>query len=149
MLAILLSISQKYKYDWNLISLFFSCLSVAIAVDLIVLKTPVENKGISDSEALYITIPIGIIRTPEHIITVSAYQNDVIDFFVNTPPKNFNPSDVEGFILSIFDKNVVVFQQFLKQINYKRYSYEKSLYNSSKNEDLSYEMKEMLKLLKY
>jgi magnesium transporter len=106
--------------------------------DLIVLKTPVENKGISDSEALYITIPIGIIRTPEHIITVSAYQNDVIDFFVKTPPKNFNPADVDGFILSLFDKNVVVFQQYLKQINYKRYSFEKSLYNSSKNEDLTH-----------
>jgi magnesium transporter len=105
--------------------------------DLIVLKTPVENENISDSEALFITIPIGIIRTEDHIITVSAYKNTVIDFFTETPPKNFDPKDVEAFILWIFERNVMAFQNNLKQINYKRYSYEKSLYYSSKNEDLT------------
>jgi magnesium transporter len=102
-----------------------------------VLKTPVENENISDSEALFITIPIGIIRTEDHIITVSAYKNTVIDFFTETPPKNFDPKDVEAFILWIFERNVMAFQNNLKQINYKRYSYEKSLYYSSKNEDLT------------
>ncbi|MFN8277728.1 MAG: magnesium transporter CorA family protein [Chitinophagales bacterium] len=106
-------------------------------VDLIVLKTPVANTGISDSEALYITIPIGIIRTPENIITVSAYKNQVVDFFTDTPPRNFTTTDVNGFILSIFDKNVATFQDFLKQINYKRYAVEKALYNSSENQDLT------------
>ncbi len=106
--------------------------------DLIVLKTPVENNNISDSEALFITIPIGIIRTPENIITVSAYKNNVIDYFTQTPPRNFNPEQVDSFILSLFDKNISVFQHYLKQINYKRYSYEKSLYNSSRNEDLTH-----------
>ncbi len=105
--------------------------------DLIVLKTPVENVGISDSEAMIITIPIGIIRTEEHIITVSAYKNEVVDYFSLHPPKSFDPADVEAFILHFFEKNVAVYQNFLKQINYRRYSYEKSLYYSSKNEDLT------------
>lgn len=105
--------------------------------DLIVLKTPVENVGISDSEAMIITIPIGIIRTEDHIITVSAYKNEVVDYFSLTPPKGFDPADVEAFILHFFEKNVAVYQNFLKQINYRRYSYEKSLYYSSKNEDLT------------
>lgn len=105
--------------------------------DLIVLKTPVENDGISDSEALFITIPIGIIRTPENIITVSAYKNNVIDFFTQTPPRNFDPARVDSFILALFDKNISVFQHFLKQLNYRRYSYEKSMYTSSRNEDLT------------
>jgi len=105
--------------------------------DLIVLKTPVENSGISDSEAMIITIPIGIIRTEDHIITVSAYKNEVVDYFSLTPPKGFDPADVEAFILHFFEKNVAVYQNFLKQINYRRYSYEKSLYHSSKNEDLT------------
>jgi hypothetical protein len=72
--------------------------------DLIVLKTPVENAGISDSEAMIITIPIGIIRTEEHIITVSAYKNEVVDYFSLTPPKGFDPADVEAFILHFFRK---------------------------------------------
>jgi magnesium transporter len=105
--------------------------------DLIVLKTPVENAGISDSEAMIITIPIGIIRTEDHIITVSAYKNEVVDYFSLTPPKGFDPADAEAFILHFFEKNVAVYQNFLKQINYRRYSYEKSLYHSSKNEDLT------------
>ncbi len=106
-------------------------------VDLIVLKTPLPNDGISDIEASYITIPIGIIRTADNLITVSAYKNDVIEFFLNTPPKNFNPEDVEGTILSIFERNVTMFQQYLKNINNERYAYEKALYKSSSNDDLT------------
>ncbi len=106
-------------------------------VDLIVLKTPLPNDGISTIEAAYITIPIGIIRTEDYLITVSAYKNQVIEFFLNTPPKNFNPSDVEATILSIFDRNVTTFQQFLKHINNERYAYEKALYKSSSNSDLT------------
>lgn len=106
-------------------------------VDLIVLKTPIPNDGISDIEASYITIPIGIIRTGDNLITVSAYKNEVIEFFLNTPPKNFNPEDVEGTILSLFERNVTMFQQFLKNINNERYAYEKALYKSSSNDDLT------------
>lgn len=104
--------------------------------DLIVLRTPVENEGISDSEALYITIPIGIIRTPDHVVTISAYHNQVIDFFIHTPPKGFNPAIQESFILALFDKNVQKYSEFLRQINNKRYAFEKALNTSSRNEDL-------------
>jgi len=106
-------------------------------VDLIVLKTPLPNDGISDIEASYITIPIGIIRTEDYLITVSAYKNDVIEFFINTPPKNFNPADIESTILAIFDRNVTMFQRFLRSINNERYAYEKALYKSSSNNDLT------------
>ncbi|MCX6200506.1 MAG: magnesium transporter CorA family protein [Bacteroidetes bacterium] len=106
-------------------------------VDLIVLKTPLPNDGISDIEASYITIPIGIIRNADYLITVSAYKNQVIEFFLNTPPKNFNPADVEATILAIFERNVTMFQTFLKNINNERYAYEKALYKSSSNDDLT------------
>lgn len=104
--------------------------------DLIVLKTPVENNGLSDSEALIVTIPIGIIRTPEYIVTVSPYKNTVIDYFLHTPQKNFNPEDQEMFILSLFERNVNVFSESLRQLNNKRYAFEKALNTSSRNEDL-------------
>ncbi|MBP6732420.1 MAG: magnesium transporter CorA family protein [Chitinophagales bacterium] len=106
-------------------------------VDLMVLKTPIPNDGISDIEASYITIPIGIIRTSDYLITISAYKNQVIEFFLNTPPKNFNPSDTEGAILAIFERNVTMFQLFLRSINNERYAYEKALYKSSSNNDLT------------
>lgn len=106
-------------------------------VDLIVLKTPVRNTGITDTEAIYITIPIGIIRTAENIITISPYHNPVIDYFMETPPKSFTTNDVESFILNIFERNVMMFQDFLKNLNNRRYAYEKELYYSSRNEDLA------------
>lgn len=105
--------------------------------DLIVLKTPVKNKGISDSEALVVTVPIGIIRTPDYILTVSPYQNDVIEHFLKGNQKNFDPADQEMFILWMFDRNVAVFAEFLRYLNNKRYAFEKALYHSSRNEDLT------------
>lgn len=105
--------------------------------DLLVIKTPLENTGISDSEALVITIPIGIIRTPDYMITVTAHKNPVIEYFLNSPPKNFNPEDQEGFILEMLNRNVTVFSDFLRKLNNKRYAFEKALYNSSRNEDLT------------
>ncbi|MBP7389899.1 MAG: magnesium transporter CorA family protein [Chitinophagales bacterium] len=105
--------------------------------DLIVLKTPVENTGISDSEALVITIPIGIVRTPDYLVTISAHPNPVIEHFINAHQKVFNPEDQEMAILLLFEKNVDVFQNFLRQLNNKRYAFEKALYNSSRNEDLT------------
>lgn len=104
--------------------------------DLIVLKTPVENNGLSDSEALIVTIPIGIIRTPEYIVTVSPYKNSVIDYFLHTSQKSFDPEDQENFILSLFEKTVTVFSESLRTLNNKRYSFEKALNTSSRNEDL-------------
>ena len=106
-------------------------------VDLIVLKTPIHNDNISDIEASYITIPIGIIRTEDYLITISAFKNEVIEFFLKSPPKNFTPSDFEGSILAIFDRNVTSFQKFLRNINNQRYAYEKALYKSSSNDDLT------------
>lgn len=104
--------------------------------DLIVLRTPVENEGISDSEALYITIPIGIIRTPDHVVTISPYHNPVIESFMHGAPKNFDPRVQESFILALFEKNVQKYSEFLRQINNKRYAFEKALNTSSRNEDL-------------
>jgi magnesium transporter len=105
--------------------------------DLFVIKTPLENNGISDSEALVITIPIGIIRTPDYIITVTAHKNPVIEHFLNNPGKTFNPEDQEGFILEMLNWNVTAFADFLRKLNNKRYAFEKALYNSSRNEDLT------------
>jgi len=106
-------------------------------VDLIVIKTAVKNESITDSDAFYLTIPIGIMRTPDYLVTVSPFQNSVVDFFLHTPPRNFSTHDQEQFILQLFDRNVLVFHDFLRVLNNKRYVFEKELQNSSRNEDLT------------
>src|ERR1044072_740148 len=43
---------------------------------LIILKTPVENKSLNESDAYFITIPIAIIITESHqVLTVNSLKN--------------------------------------------------------------------------
>lgn len=106
-------------------------------VKLIVFNIPVKNEGITETDAAYITIPIGIIQKPEYLITISAFKNPVIDQFLNFTIKNFKPYDQANFILQIFDRSVYFYLGYLKQINNLRYSFEKELYHSSRNKELN------------
>src|SRR5690606_20037124 len=54
-------------------------------VKLIVLKTPVENKSLNESDAEYVTIPLSIIITERHqVVTVNSFENVAIRRFLNT-----------------------------------------------------------------
>ncbi|MDX2001637.1 MAG: magnesium transporter CorA family protein [Chitinophagales bacterium] len=107
-------------------------------IKLIVLNTPIVNEGelINDINVLYITIPIGVILTPEYVITISPYNNPVIDSFINKRIKRFDPANKTRFVLQLLDRNVFYFLHYLKQINNKRTQYEEELYNSSRNNEL-------------
>lgn len=106
-------------------------------VELIVVNTPVQNQDEAENEADFITIPIGIIEVEDFIVTISSQQNPVIDFFLNRPVKNFDPSDHSDFVLRILDKNIYYFLHYLKRINMQRNLYEKELFTSSRNSELS------------
>lgn len=105
-------------------------------VDLVVLNTPVANEGRFETEAHYITVPIGIISTPDCILTISAFENKVIDDFVANRIKNFDPADQSLFTLQLFNRNVYYFLYYLREINNKRYAFESELYSSSRNKEL-------------
>lgn len=104
--------------------------------DLVVVNTPILNNDIIDNEALYITIPIGIISKPDYIITISSFENRVIDDFLMNRIKGFNPADQSLFTLQLFNRNVYYFQYYLREINNKRYSFESEIYRSSRSKDL-------------
>ncbi len=104
-------------------------------VRLIVLNTPVLNES-SETEILYITVPIGIITTPEHIITVSSYDTAVIRKFMQNKVRNFNPADYVLFVLQILEENVYTYLSCLKDINVRQNTIEQDVYESSKNQDL-------------
>lgn len=104
-------------------------------VRLIVLNSPVLNNKLREDESIYVTVPIGIILTLEHIITVSAFENPVLDLFLENRVKNFDPTDEQLFVLQIFEQNVNRFLSCLKSLNLKRNLIEKELsesLNSSK-----------------
>lgn len=104
-------------------------------VKFLVIKTPTENNSFNDSDAFYITIPICIILTHNHIVTVNSFDNGAIKKFLNTFEKR-HPDKRNMMVLKIFEKIVQDFLFYLKQINNRKNQYEQSLYDSNSNEDL-------------
>ena len=105
-------------------------------VRLILVNTPLLNEINSENEAIYITVPIGIILTIDHMITISAYENPILQKFLDGKVKNFNPSSESRFVLQLMEQNVLRFLSCLKKLNLKRNLIEKELYDSSQNREL-------------
>jgi magnesium transporter len=106
-------------------------------IRFILINTPVRNKVAQvEVEAYFITIPIGIILTIEHVITISAFETPVLAKFLDNNVRNFNPVDEKRFVLQILEQNVYHFLSCLKTLNLRRNRIEKELMNSSRNTDL-------------
>jgi len=103
---------------------------------LIVLNTPILNTLEGENSAIYITAPIGIILTPEHIITIAAFENPILQKFLVNKVRNFEPADEALFVLQIMEQNVYRFLNCLKDLNLKRNLLEQELYDSSRNKEL-------------
>lgn len=104
-------------------------------VKFIVIKTPAENTSFNDSDAFYITIPICIILTQNHIVTVNSFDNGAIKKFLNTFQKR-QPDKRNLMVSKIFEKVVANFMDYLKEVNQRRNILEQKLYDASHNEDL-------------
>ena len=105
-------------------------------VRLIVVNTPILNDLQVTNAAIYRTIPIGIILTPDHIITITSHENPVLQLFLDNRIKNFNPANEGHFVLQILEQNVYRYLNCLKQLNTKRNVIEQELYNSGSNKEL-------------
>ena len=62
-------------------------------VELVIINTPVANDDNRDSDPIYITVPIGIVLTKGHIITLTSKDDTVLEKFTTNKVKNFVPSD--------------------------------------------------------
>ncbi len=71
------------------------------------------------------------------ILTISSFENPVIESFLNKRVKNFDPTNRSHFILQIFDRSVYYFLHYLKQINNRRHIIEEELITSSRNKELT------------
>ena len=106
-------------------------------IRFILINTPVKNKNSgSENEAYFITVPIGIILTIEHVITVSAFETPVLEKFLDNNVRDFNPADEKRFVLQLLEQNVYHFLSCLKTLNLRRNRIEKELLNSSRNAEL-------------
>ena len=105
-------------------------------IRLIVINTPILNEEGKESEGFYYTAPIGIILTLDHIITITAIENPIVEKFLQGRVKNFNPDDHKNFVLLLFEQTVFRFLDCLKKLNLKRNLIEQELYDSSRNKEL-------------
>lgn len=105
-------------------------------VRLILVNTPILNEIDLDNEAIYITVPIGIILTQDHVMTICPYENPIIQRFIEGRVKGFDPAKEQMFVLHIMEQNVLRFMDSLKKLNLKRNVIENELYNSSRNSEL-------------
>ena len=104
--------------------------------NLILINTPVLNDDPKEAEAIYTTVPIGIIIAEEKIITISSRENPTMEKFLHNRIKGFKIDDRKRFILQILEQNVFIYLAFLKKLNLKRNLIEQELYNSSRNKEL-------------
>ena len=101
---------------------------------LILLRSPKrEPEG---SAIPFITLPIGIILTPDLIITVSLTEVDVIQEFLNNWVRNFDTRIRTRFVLQLCYRSALRFLRYLKEINRLTNKMENELHRSTKNEQL-------------
>ncbi len=106
-------------------------------VRFVLINTPVKNKNAStENEAYFITVPIGILLTIEHVVTISAFETPVLEKFLANNVRDFNPADEKRFVLQMLEQNVYHFLSCLKTLNLRRNRIEKELMNSSRNAEL-------------
>ncbi len=113
-------------------------------IRLILVNTPMLNDIDEENEAVYITAPIGIIMTQDHVLTICPYENPIIQRFIDGRVKGFDPANEQMFVLQILEQNVLRFMDSLKKLNLKRNLIESELYHASRNS----EIKQLLRIEK-
>lgn len=101
---------------------------------LIILDTPVAQK--SDGGVIYYTVPVGIIVTQKHVITISLRKNAIIAEFAEGVVKNVQTGLKTQFVLLILLRVATRFLLHLKQIDKVSISLERQLRKSMKNKEL-------------
>ena len=100
---------------------------------LIIIDVPAVEK---DDAVVYSTIPLGIIVTEKHIITVCLKESSIVKDFQDGLVKNAETQKRTRFILYMLLQVAKRFLHYLKQID-KIYNYmERHLYKSQRNKEL-------------
>ena len=101
--------------------------------DLIIIDVPAVEK---DDAVVYSTLPLGIIVTDKHIITVCLKETSILKDFQDGLVRFAETQKRTSFILYMLLQVAKRFLQYLKQID-KIYNYmERQLYKSQRNKEL-------------
>lgn len=106
-------------------------------VTLIVVDYPVaEQDNDPDRTLLYSTTPMSLIITKNHVITVSAKENVVLDEIAKGVVKGARPDLRTRFVFTVLLRIAARYLQYLKQIDKLSNFVEGKMYRSMKNKGL-------------
>ena len=101
---------------------------------LIIMDIPMSDK--SDNNTNYATLPMGIVITDDHIVTISLRENIVIRDMTAGLIKNINTKFKTEFVLYLLLRMATRFLQYLRQIDKRTVFLERELRKSMRNKEL-------------
>ena len=109
-------------------------LEVEEGVALVLVDVPtIEVDG---KDFVYSTIPLGILQTRDHIITVCLKDSHIMRDFAQGRVRGFYTNLTTRFILQILYRNATRFLQYLRQIDKKTAAVEQQLEKTLRNAEL-------------
>jgi magnesium transporter len=102
---------------------------------LTIVDIPIKTNDENDT-ALYDTIPLGIIVTDQHFITVCLEDNPIIQQFAHNKVKGFFTYKKTRFTLQLLYVMATYYLRYLRQIDRKTNHIERELHESMKNKEL-------------
>lgn len=100
----------------------------------IIIKIPFFDK--EDTEVPYKTLPLGIVITPEMIVTISARENEIISGILEKGLAGFSTRKKYRFLLKLFERITIYYLRYLKEIRRQSNTIETELHKSTKNAEL-------------
>ncbi len=101
---------------------------------LIVIEIPIIERD--NGKLLYDTIPLGIIITDHHIVTVCLKDNPVVREFEKTRIKEFYTFKKTRFVLQILLRSATFYLKYLREISRRSDTLETRLRQSMENKEL-------------
>ena len=108
----------------------------------------ITNVPIMDDEGNFDTMPLGLVFTPESMITVCAKENKIISSFNEDTAKFFDTRKKANFMLSILFRAAKFYLRYLNIINKQTDNIEDSLKKTTHNKAL-FQLMEIQKSLVY
>ncbi|KRL13422.1 Magnesium and cobalt transporter [Schleiferilactobacillus perolens DSM 12744] len=102
---------------------------------LIIFDVPVLQRNSKDHDGIYRTVPLAIVLTKNHLVTISNNRMPFLDSFSDNR-RHLNPTKPAHAVLSILAHVVSNYQRYLRDMNKSRERTEDRLQRNMRNRDL-------------
>ena len=106
------------------------------------------NVPVMEDENSFDTLPLGIIVTPDYLVTISLRENKIISFFNEDTARIFDTNERTNFIFQILTRSTRFYLRYLEHINKLTDQIEINLRKTMKNKAL-FQLFEVQKSLVY